>query len=214
MTALAGRVSAGGAGVAGAVVAAFGPERPSPSLASAVTGADGRFALVVDGEVVGGLLLARCGLGPVGLATAPAGPEVELALDGGPALHRLTVVAEGPAPPELDLQLTPRRIDGLDDEVVGLVHAPVDGEVHSMLAVLPLGGPGRVDVDVQGGRWLLYAAHESAPDALGADGRHVAWQVESATVGGRPADRGFIGHEVEVTGPTTVTLHIRRIDKG
>jgi hypothetical protein len=58
-------------------------------------------------------------------------------------------------------------------------------------------------------RWLLFAAHESAPDARGIDSQHRAWEVERATSNGEELPRGVVGHEAEIAGPVTVTLHVR-----
>jgi hypothetical protein len=194
MSALTGTVHAGGRPAAQATVLAAG--------ASTRTGADGAFTLELPDDVDRTDVLARVGAGDaLGLAARtvdlPAREPVALALEDHAPLHPVTVLAEGDVPDELQLQLSPRRIEGIENAA------------GPMLAVIPFGAERRIERALQAGRWLLFAAHESAPDARGMDTHHLAWEVERATSGGEELARGVVGHEVEIAGPVTVTLHVR-----
>ena len=213
MSALAGTFSALGEPVVDAPILAAAPEGP-PVLASTSTLPNGGFRLELPDPPGRVLLLAKARGAALGLATRSVDRDspapIELALEDHAPLHRLTVLADGDVPAELLLKLTPRRVAGIDEVALGLMYAPVDGVSESMLGVYPLGDTRRAEMHVQEGRWLLYAAHESAPDARGFGTRHLSWEVERATLAtGEELERGVVGHELEVSGPTTVTLAIR-----
>jgi hypothetical protein len=215
MSRLTGTVAADGAPLADATVVAAPPGEDT-ALAAARTGGDGGFALDVDAPQV--RLLARAGAGDaVGLAYAsvdlPAAEPVALELQAHAPLHPITFVVEGTAPPpELDLQLTPARIDGLDDAAMALLHVPVDGATQPMLVRRPLGEG--LELRMQGGSWILYAAYDSAPDALGVNSKHVMWRIGKASVeGGGELEPAVIGYRLEVTEPLTVRLEVVRSEK-
>lgn len=213
MSALTGTLRAGGAPAADAVVLAAEPDGGSV-LAATTTGADGGF--VLDGLAGPVRVFAKAGAGEaVGLAArmvdVPASGPLSMALEDHAPLHPVTVIAEGEVPPELDLQLTPRAIEGLDEAALALLHAPVDGVSEPMLVRRPIGEARRVALQMQTGSWILYSALDSAPDALGADMPHLAWRVTRATLeSGEELGAAVIGYALEVAGPLTVTLHVTR----
>lgn len=214
MSRLTGTVAADGAPVAAATVVAAPPDEDM-ALASARSDEDGGFALDVDASQV--RLLARAGTGDaVGLAFAsvdvPAAEPVALELGSHAPLHPINFVVEGSAPPELDLQLTPARIDGLDDAAMALLHVPIDGATEPMLVRRPLGEG--LELRMQAGSWILYAAYDSAPDALGVNSKHVMWRIGKASVdGGGELQPAVIGYRLDVTGPLTVRLQVVRSEK-
>jgi hypothetical protein len=210
MSRLSGTVQAEGAPVAGAAVLAAAMHEEL-ILASAQTGDDGGFALEFDAARV--RLLARAGAGEaVGLAfgivdDASASHSVTLRLEDHAPLHPVTFLAEGDIPPELDLQLTPREIRGLDEDAISLFHAPVDGATQPMLVQRPLGETPQLRM--QAGSWILYSALDSAPDALGANSKHVMWRIASATLeSGEELEPAVIGYRLEVSGALTVRLRV------
>ena len=211
MSAITGIVKAGGRPAGGALVVAA-EHGAREVLASARAGEGGEFRLDLPAGAGGPVgVLARVDGPALGVAGVIAAPGEQLALDltdHGP-LHPLTVIAAGDVPPELELQLTPRHVAGLDDDLLALMYAAVGGMTRTMLAVRPLRDP--VNVAAQEGRWLLYAAYEAGADALGMDPVDASWEVERATTpAGEELTRGIVGHEIDVAGPTTVTLHVVR----
>jgi hypothetical protein len=195
VSAVAGTLQADGAPVAGAtVVAAAG----DAVLASALTGEDGGFALDVDAARV--RLFARAGAGDVaGVAAREVEPPatVRLALEDHAPLHDVTVLAVGDVPPELDVQLAPQRIAGIDllfgDDPV-LVRRPPPLRLR-----------------LQAGSWLVYAAHETVFDARDAGAPAFAWRVERAVLDdGTELPDAVVGHALEVARALTVTLHVVR----
>jgi hypothetical protein len=213
---LAGTLSAGREPIAGAVVLAA-ELGGAVALASTRTDDDGRFSLAVPDGIL--RVFARAGAGEaVGVATrtveAPAEGALALDLEHHAPLHPVSVVAEGDVPPELDLQLTPERIHGVEREALALLHATVPGVTHPMLVTRPFGPARRVDLRMQAGGWILYSAYDLAPDARGAGSRHLAWRVERAAIeGGAELPPAVIGHALEVDGPLTVILRIVRLER-
>lgn len=213
MSRLSGTVEADGAPVAGATVVAAPPDEDT-AVASARTGEDGGFALDLNASRV--RLLARAGAGDAvglafGVADVPAPEPVSLELGAHAPLHPITFVVEGSPPPELDLQLTPTRIDGLDDAAIALLHTPVEGG-EPMLVRRPLRDG--MELRMQAGSWILYAAYDSAPDALGLNSKHVVWRIGKASVdGGDELAPAVIGYRLDVTGPLTVRLQVVRSEK-
>jgi hypothetical protein len=214
MSRLSGTVEADGAPVAGATVVAAPPDEDT-AVASARTGEDGGFALDLNASRV--RLLARAGAGDAvglafGMSDVPAPEPIVLELGAHAPLHEITFVVEGSAPPELDLQLTPARIDGLDEAAIALLHVPVDGATEPMLVRRPLGEG--LKLRMQAGSWILYAAYDSAPDALGLNSKHVMWRIGKASVdGGGELEPAVIGYRLDVTGPLTVRLQVVRSEK-
>ncbi len=209
MSALTGTLEAAGAPVAGAFVLAAAIDGDAV-LAVSATGDDGRFAL--DVEPGRARLVARAGAGEaVGVAARtvdvpPPGP-VALALDDHAPLHPVTVRVEGDVPPELDVQLAPRRIDGVDDDALSLLHVPVGGADRPMLVSRPAARP--VELRMQAGGWLIYAAHDTLFDARGADTPARSWRVARAVLdSGEELAPAVVGFALEVAGPLTVTLHM------
>jgi hypothetical protein len=213
---LSGTLRAGREAVAGAVVLAAEPGA-TDALASTRTAEDGAFSLSVPDGML--RVFARAGAGvAVGVATrtveAPAEGRLDLDLEDHAALHPVSIVAEGDVPPELDLQLTPERIDGVDRDALALLHATVPGVTRPMLVTRPFGPARRVDLRMQGGSWILYSAYDLAPDARGAGSRHLAWRVERAEAeGGAELPPAAIGHALEVDRPLTVILRIVRLER-
>jgi hypothetical protein len=214
MSELTGFLRAEGAPVPDATVLAAEPGGDA-ALAASRTGPDGAFSLDVPGDRA--RIFAKAGAGEaVGLASRivdlPAAEPVQLALEDHAPLHEVTLVAQGDVPPELDVQLTPRRIEGLDDEALSLLHAAVDGASEPMLVKRPIGAQGPVALRMQAGSWILYAALDDAPDttdALRADLQHFKWRVERVTLdGGEELGPAVIGFALEVDRPLTVTLHV------
>jgi hypothetical protein len=197
---ITGRVAAGGSPQPGATVLAL---RGREVLGVATTGHDGRFALEAQAPDT---LLAKVRGDVIGVACAAAGAEVDLEV--GP-VHQVTVEARGDVPEGFELQLAPRALADLADEQLALVHVPVDGMSESMFASRPLPADAPLRFGLQAGLWLLYAALESAPDALGADMERRAWTVERAALAsGEPLEAGPVGHLLEVRGDVTVVLDV------
>jgi hypothetical protein len=192
---LSGTLRADGAPVAGAtVVAAAG----DAILASGVTGEDGGFALEADAPCV--RLFARAGAGEaVGVAARDVEPPatVALALEDVAPLHDVTVLAAGDVPPELEVQLAPQRIAGVE---------LLFGEDPMLVR-----RPPPLRLRLQAGNWLVYAAHETTFDARDAGAPAFAWRVERAVLDdGTELEPAVVGHALEVARPLTVTLHVVR----
>jgi hypothetical protein len=197
---ISGRVVADGSPQPGAAVLAL---RGREVAGTATTDGDGAFALDADAADT---VLAKARTQAIGVACVPAAPE--MTLDIGP-LHLVTVDARGDVPDGFELQLVPRSLAGLTEAQLGLIHTPVDEMSESMLAARPLSAGMPLEVHLQEGVWLLYAALELGPDALGADMERRAWRVEHAALAsGEPLEPGPAGHLLEVRGDVTVVLDV------
>jgi hypothetical protein len=181
--------------------------------AHAPVGPDGRFALPSP-QAPEAVLLARVRLPDCAIVSAqtavPPPAEVDIALDSR-ALHALRVeIAGDDVPDELELRLTPRRVDGLPDDLLASAFRPIDGMADSVLSNRPI-GRGPLELGVQAGRWLIAAGYELTADARSVDFQPAWWYAARATIDpGGEVPGGPVGFEVDVTGPVTITLEIVR----
>jgi hypothetical protein len=164
--------------------------------AQARPGPDGSFSFP---EAPGGTLLALF-RGPVAGMACGDPPLV-------PApLWPVEVRPEGEDLPDaLDLRLVPKRLEGIPDE---LLRWPF--RVGTALAEEPLGRSG-TRLMVQGGRWLVSASYEIVVNARSLEESGSLWSTVAARVeGGEELSGGPVGFELELGGPCTVILEIRR----
>lgn len=198
-----GIVTAGGRPSAATVLALDGSGRVTAATSS---DDDGRFALDVAAvRVVAKLRGPAVGLVEVPLSVESAGSPAPLTVDL-PTAHPVVLCAEGEVAPELMVQLIPQQLLGADVSRMGLL---VDGMSEVALATLPLSS-GRLDLQLQAGRWVLYADGEAGADALGLDNLDPRrWLVERAVLAdGTALPRGYVGHELLVEGACEVVLHL------
>jgi hypothetical protein len=201
---ITGRVRVGDQPPAVADVLLLGPG--GEIAAHAAVGPDGRFALP---PAPAGRLLARIRQPDCAIVAAAPG-ATEIAVEPA-ALHALRVqIAGEDVPDELELRLTPRRLDGLADDLLASAFGPIDGMADSVLSSRAV-GRGPAELRVQGGRWLIAAGYELMADARSLDFQPAWWYAARATLdAGGEVPGGAVGFEVDVAGPTTLTLEIVR----
>ena len=212
MTSVRGRVRAGGVPLPGCDVLLLSADGAS-LLGHATAEADGTFSVPAPDPESTALVLAKSRDDPIGLASAKVEPPfdaaVELALDQVGPLWPLTVLAAGEdVPAELELRLTPRRIDGFPTELLRWVFVRDAGVSESTLAVRHF-RDGRAEQRVQAGRWLLGASYEEAVNARAFDTEPKLWFTAGAALeSGEELPGDLSGYEVEVQGPLVVVLRI------
>ncbi len=169
-------------------------------LADTVTGADGRWSLTADAS----LLIARCRGDAIGLIAArPPAAELELS-----PTHPLVVHLEGmPADAVPQVMLTPLELDGVEPSLLRWIYAPVREAADSVLAAFLARELKRW---VQTGRWWITAHYSVSYSARPIDAPDpVSWVAASAvTSDGRPLPARDHGFELDVTGPTDVTIQL------
>jgi hypothetical protein len=180
-------------------------------VAVATTDAVGRFE--IEGPTPGhALALARCvdeAFGVAG-AEAPATDPVELRVESGGALHRVTVevTAQQELPGSLDLTLDALALAEAPELWLSALKVPYAGTARGGFASRPLADRATV-LPVQAGRWRIAAQRIVVTTAQpqGAD-PEPSWFTEAATVDGRRVPAVDTAVELTVEGPMHVVLHL------